>query len=235
MNLDEPPEQLAARTALASAMQRLGHALVAHHVDPELAIELADIAERAASTVEQGARRDRATEMLSSPRVTAALSGRRAIIADGAEIDLFRDSFVSGRTNPMGIGVQVVRRGDTAVATTTLGPAFEGAPGRANGGAVGAILDETMGYLLPIIGEMAYTANMSIDYIAPAPLGIEATFTARLRDRADRKLWIEAVGESSEGVFVRAEALFLTVDLSRFTNSSDSTAATALPPTADLQ
>jgi hypothetical protein len=46
------------------------------------------------------------------------------------------------------------------------------------------------------------------------------SITARLRDRADRKLWIEAVGESADGVFVRAEALFLTVDLSRFTNSS---------------
>lgn len=230
MNLDEPPEQLAARTALASAMQRPGHALVAHHVDAELATELADIAERAASAVEQGTRRDRATEMLASPRVTAALSGQRAIIADGAEIDLFRDSFVSGRTNPMGIGVQVVRRGDTAVATTTLGPAFEGAPGRAHGGAVGAILDETMGYLLPIIAEMAYTANLSIDYIAPAPLGVEVTFSARLRDRSDRKLWIEAVGESADGVFVRAEALFLTVDLSRFTNSDDNTAATTPEP-----
>lgn len=235
MNLDEPPEQLAARTALASAMQRLGHALVAHHVDADLALELTDVADRAAATVEQGARRDRATEMLASPRVTAALSGRRAIIADGAEIDLFRDSFVSGRTNPMGIGVHVVRRGDTALARTTLGPAFEGAPGRAHGGAVGAILDETMGYLLPIIAEMAYTASLSIDYIAPAPLGVEVTFTARLRDRSDRKLWIEAVGESADGVFVRAEALFLTVDLSRFTNTNDSTTLTTPTPTADLQ
>ncbi|MBN8785404.1 MAG: PaaI family thioesterase, partial [Terrimonas ferruginea] len=144
----------------------------------------------------------------------------RAVIENGAEIDLFRDSFVSGRTNPMGVGVRVVRRGDTAVATTSLGAAFEGAPGRAHGGVVGAILDETMGYVLPIIGVMAYTANLNIDYVAPAPLETDLTFTARLRDRDDRKLWIEAVGESPEGVFVRAEALFLTVDLSRFTNGA---------------
>mgnify|MGYP003473222688 CR=1 FL=1 len=118
MNLDEPPAQLAARTALASAMQRLGHSLVARQVDTDLAVELAEVAERYTSTVQRGAPRDRATEMLSSPRVTAALNGKRAIIDDGAEIDLFRDSFVSGRTNPMGIGVRVVRDGDTAVATT---------------------------------------------------------------------------------------------------------------------
>lgn len=218
MNLDESPAELAARTGLAKTMQTLGHALVAYQIDARAAQDLERVAARVAAEVARGTRRDRATEMLTSPRVIAALEGKRAIIDDGAEIDLFRDSFVSGRTNPMGVGVRVVRRGDTAVATTSLGAAFEGAPGRAHGGVVGAILDETMGYVLPIIGVMAYTANLNIDYVAPAPLETELTFTAGLRDRDDRKLWIEAVGESSEGVFVRAEALFLTVDLSRFTN-----------------
>ena len=52
MNLDEPPAQLAARTALASAMQRLGHSLVAHQVDTDLAVELAEVAERYTSTVQ---------------------------------------------------------------------------------------------------------------------------------------------------------------------------------------
>lgn len=219
MNLDETPEQLAARRDLAVSMQQLGHALVSHHVDPGIAAELAEIARRYTAVVQHGEPRDRASEMLSSPRVTNALSGSRAIIEDGQDIDLFRDSIVSGRTNPMGIGLHVVRRGDAAVAVTTLGPAFEGAPGRAHGGIVGAILDETMGHVLPIIGEMAYTANLTIDYIGPAPIGVEVTFTARLRDRADRKLWIEAAGESAAGIFVRAEALFLAVDLTRFTNA----------------
>jgi acyl-coenzyme A thioesterase PaaI-like protein len=219
MNLDENPAQLAARADMAAAMQQLGHALVSHHVDVATATELAETARTFTAIVQHGKPRDRATEMLTSPRVTAALAGNRAIIEDGQDIDLFRDSIVSGRTNPMGIGLHVVRLGDTAVAVTTLGPAFEGAPGRAHGGIVGAILDETMGYVLPIIGEMAYTANLSIDYVGPAPLGTEITFTARLRDRADRKLWIEAVGESADGVFVRAEALFLAVDLTKFTNA----------------
>ena len=133
-------------------------------------------------------------------------------------MDLFRDSIVSGRTNPMGIGLEVRRDGDAAVATTTLGPAFEGAPGRSHGGIVASILDETMGFVLPIIGELAYTANLNIDYVGPAPLHQELRFTARLRDRSGRKLWIEAHGESDEGVFVRAEALFLAVELTHFAN-----------------
>jgi hypothetical protein len=31
-------------------------------------------------------------------------------------------------------------------------------------------------------------------------------------------LWIEARGDSGDGTFVRAEALFLAVDLTRFAN-----------------
>jgi acyl-CoA thioesterase FadM len=75
-----------------------------------------------------------------------------------------------------------------------------------------------MGFVLPLIGELAYTANLNIDYVGPAPLHRELRFTARLRDRAGRKLWIEAHGESDEGVFVRAEALFLAVELTHFAN-----------------
>lgn len=229
MNLDESSDQLAARTDLAVAMQELGHALVSHHLDMTTATELAELARKYTAAVRQGRPRDRASEMMTSPRVAAALGGRRAIIDDGQAIDLFRDSIVSGRTNPMGVGLHVVRRGDSAVAVTTLGPAFEGAPGRAHGGIVGAILDETMGHVLPLVGEMAYTANLTIDYIGPAPLGTEITFTARLRDRAGRKLWIDAVGESADGVFVRAEALFLAVDLTRFTTSDRPTSPRQVP------
>jgi acyl-coenzyme A thioesterase PaaI-like protein len=133
-------------------------------------------------------------------------------------MDLFRDSVVSGRTNPMGIGLEVRRSADAVTATTVLGAAFEGAPGRAHGGVIAAILDETMGYVLPVIGALAYTASLNIDYVAPAPLHETLSVTARLRDRADRKLWIEARGDSADGTFVRAEALFLAVDLTRFAN-----------------
>jgi hypothetical protein len=220
MNGLEDADLIAARTALATSLQRLGHALVAYRVSPTDAYDLADRARSWADRVVTGRRRDRSTELLQSPRFEAVLRGDAAVLEDGQAIDLFRDSIVSGTTNPMGIGLQAYRRGDSAVATTVLGPAFEGAPGRAHGGVIGAILDETMGFVLPIIGVAAYTANLNIDYVAPAPIEEELTFTATLRDRADRKLWIEATGESPRGTFVRAEALFLTVDFERFSQGN---------------
>ena len=218
MNLDELPEELAARTRMAAALQRLGHALVGHRVDVEFAARVTDAVEMLAADAAKRPERDRSVEIASNPRFAALLAGGRLepFGADGEPMELFRDSIVSGRTNPMGIGLRVRRHGDQVIATTILGPAFEGAPGRAHGGVVAAILDETMGYVLPIVGELAYTANLNIDYIAPAPVGRELSVTASLRDRAERKLWIEARGESDEGIFVRAEALFLTVDLTQF-------------------
>jgi acyl-coenzyme A thioesterase PaaI-like protein len=220
LNLDESPVELAARSQMATSLQRLGHALVGHRVDVDLAHRIAAVADDLAARVAERPTRDRAEELADNPRFAPTLAGepREPIGTDGEPLDLFRDSIVSGRTNPMGIGLKVRRHGDAAVATTVLGPAFEGAPGRAHGGIVASILDETMGFVLPLIGELAYTANLDIDYVGPAPMGRELRFTARLRDRAGRKLWIEAHGESDAGVFVRAEALFLAVDLTRFAN-----------------
>jgi acyl-coenzyme A thioesterase PaaI-like protein len=220
MNLDETLDELDARTRMATALQRLGHSLLGHRVDIDLADRITATADSLIAEVQTRPTRDRTAEMAANPRFTALLSGGRLepIGADGKPMDLFRDSIVSGRTNPMGIGLEVSREGDTVTATTTLGHAFEGAPGRAHGGIVAAILDETMGYVLPIIGELAYTANLNIDYVAPAPLHQQLRVTASLRDRADRKLWIEAHGESDQGTFVRAEALFLAVDLTKFAN-----------------
>lgn len=205
---------------MATALQALGHNLVGHRIDADLADRITALADGVRTEVSDRPARDRTAEIASSPRFARWLGGGQTepIGLDGEPMDLFRDSVVSGRTNPMGIGLEVRRHGDSVVATTALGPAFEGAPGRAHGGVIAAIVDETIGYVLPILGELAYTANLNIDYVAPAPLQQELRIVASLRDRADRKLWLQAHGESADGTFVRAEALFLTVDLTKFAN-----------------
>jgi hypothetical protein len=218
VNPQETDQELAARVAMAAELRGLGHALVAHKLDEALCHRVTQVASELTSLVEARPPRDRAAEFASSSRVSAFLAGTSTeqMIGDGEVMDLFRDSIVSGRANPLGMAMTVCRVGSTALGTTTLGPGFEGAPRRAHGGVVAAILDELMGHVLPIIGEVAYTAHLSIDYVAPTPMGVPLTFVARLRDRADRKLWIEASGACGDEPFVRSEALFLCVDVAEF-------------------
>lgn len=221
MTSDFQQATIETRTEMASAVQQLGHALVSHQIDEPLAAEIAATAQSLTVRVNEAPRRHRSEEMRPpTPEEMAQLIEAAALreerVDEGQSLDLFNESFVSGRANPMAIGARMSREGDTAVAEVVLGPMFEGAPGRGHGGAVAAIVDELMGAVLTIVREVAYTANLNIDYVAGAPVGKPLKFTARLRDRADRKLWIEARGETDSGVFVRAEGLFLTVDAATF-------------------
>lgn len=216
MNLDESDEQYEARAAMAASLRRLGHTLVGHRVDVDLARRIAAVADGLADEAATGMVRDRLAEVSASERFSGADHPGPATVADGAVLDLMHDSIVSGRANPMSLGVVMRRRGDAVEAGVTFGPAHEGAPRRAHGGAVAAVVDEAMGFALALIGEVAYTANLNIDFVGPTPVNAPVTITARVRDRAGRKIWIEATGEGPDGVFVRAEALFLSIDLTRF-------------------
>ena len=96
---------------------------------------------------------------------------------------LFSDSIVSGGANPMGLGGYLWREGDVAVMEVTLGKAFEGAPGRAHGGIVAALIDETMGLVLAINEQLAFTAQLDITYVAPAPINEPIFARAWLKSR----------------------------------------------------
>ena len=99
---------------------------------------------------------------------------------------------------------------------TSLGPAFEGAPGRAHGGTVAALLDEVMGFVLSIHATPAYTGRLTVTYRAPTPLGVELEMRARLRSRHGRKLRIEAHARHDTSLVAQAEGLFIAVDPERF-------------------
>ncbi|MCU4187540.1 PaaI family thioesterase, partial [Acidiferrimicrobium sp. IK] len=124
----------------------------------------------------------------------------------------FDYDIVSGPANPLGIRMQVIRRGDRATSSVTLGPAFEGPPGRAHGGIVAAVFDDLMVYVLSIHGIPAFTARLEISYHAAAPLGDPISFVAGLASRDGRKLHMTGEATVEGTVVARAEALFITVD-----------------------
>lgn len=230
-DVDDHPD-LPARIDAATAMRRLAHAMIAHRVDIATLHRMAEAAERLATEIETQPRRGRLEELLASPRFAAAMAGESLsrVIEDGAFVDLFHDSPVSGSASPLSIGLRIRREGEQAIGTVTLAPGWEGAPGRSHGGIVAACVDETIGGLLPIIGTMAFTGHLGLDYTAPCPLGEPLEFRAWLERRDGRKLHIACTGTSAQGQFVKATSVFIAIEIDELANLTGTMSDTD-PPT----
>ncbi len=203
-------------------MNRLAHALVRHRADPELLRMIAREADRLATRIELEPARERRMELVTHPHFDeAAEDGSLArLMPEGAFVDVFEDSPVSGSANPLSIGLRVAREGQEAVGRVVLGPGWQGAPDRAHGGVTAALLDETLGALLPILGVVAFTGELTCRYLAPTPIGEPLEFRARKVGQERRKLFLECEGTSEAGVFVAARSIFVTTDLEIFRNQS---------------
>ena len=215
---DDHPD-LPARKAAASALNRLSHALVGHRATPEVLQRIAGAAHDLAVRIEQEPVRERSLEIGANPRFLQAIVERRSlseVVGDGAFLDMFEDSPVSGSANPLSIGLRIRHEGDQVVGVVTLDRGWEGAPGRSHGGVVASCVDETLGGLLPVIGEMAFTGELSLRYEGPCPMGVPLEFRSWLERREGRKLHLACTGTAHGEVFVRATATFITVDLDRF-------------------
>lgn len=198
------------RIAAASLMRELGHEFVARDLSDDQfdAVRgdlraLLDRVRTAAPRVREFSRTQ--LEEFSVTIPTFDEIGQR---------QLFSDSVVAGAANPMGLGAQLWRDGDVACARVTLGKAFEGAPGRAHGGVVAALLDEVMGLMNVIHGSMAFTAQLDITYHAPTPLEEEIVARAWLERRDERKHFVEATLHANDVLVASAKALFIGVDRS---------------------
>ena len=205
-----------ARVEAATLLRRLGHALVGHHVDDDRLLALA------------AAVRPFVEELEADPARNRAQAGREgsshfeAPPYDGALLEHFPDCIVSGRANPMGVAIEVHRRGEVAEATVTLGPAFEGAPNRSHGGIVAAIFDDVMGYLLSIVKEPAFTGQLTVNYRKPTPMGQQLTFRAWVTGREGRKLYIGADARSGDELVADATGLFVTIPMEHFYEATGS-------------
>ncbi|MBI2168016.1 MAG: PaaI family thioesterase [Actinobacteria bacterium] len=198
-----------ARLDAADALRRLGHSIVAHDAGDEFFVRVAEAIDRVLPDIEASPPRRRLPEHM-----------KRGLFEgpppDGERIDHFPDCVISGHANPLGVAIVVHREGEEAVARVTLGPAFEGAPGRAHGGTVAGIFDDVLGNVLTIIEQPAFTAELTVRYLAPTPLGVELEYRGRLVRREGRKLWIEGECSDPEGARIaEASGLFIAIDFTR--------------------
>jgi predicted thioesterase len=74
-----------------------------------------------------------------------------------------------------------------------------------------------MGFVLTIHESPAYTAELTVRYKQPTPVGEEIEFRARLVDRRGRLLNIEAEATDAAGTKIAtATGLFITIPRDRF-------------------
>lgn len=200
------------RVRAATLLRELGHDFVARDVTDDVLDELIENVQSVLDRVRAAPLRERAIPH------GALLQFKMAVPVEGRveRHQLFADSVVSGSANPMGLGADLWREGEVAVMEVTLGKAFEGAPGRSHGGIVAALIDETMGLVLSLYGELAFTVQLDISYLAPTPINQPITARAWLEERDGRKLSIRASVQSIDAVVAEASALFIAVDPKQF-------------------
>ncbi len=206
---DGPP---AHEIALARAVNRLGHRLVTHRIDPdrvpaivalldELELEAADWPE--VSKAERLHKRDRITRFLATGEWPPPPP-------DGSRLEFDPCSLVGGELNPFTMGARYHRDGDEAVGLVRLGPCFEGPPERAHGGAICAIFDEVMGSVFRATGTASgFTGELKVRFEAAAPLGVELEFRARQVGAEGRRQFIEGEATGPDGRFASATATFV--------------------------
>ncbi len=199
---DLPDREADARAWAAKAIRDVGHALVGHHADIEQIDRVSTTVDELVAQLSTGSRRTRA------PRTAGDVA---EVPADGADITSYDERPISGRSSPWGLDLRVQREGDEIVGRCTLRSAHEGAPGRSHGGIVAALFDDVYGFVLNLIGESAFTGELSVRYEAGVPIGVPVECRVRLAERSGRKLFMTGEVVHDGAVLVRSKATFITI------------------------
>jgi uncharacterized protein (TIGR00369 family) len=98
-----------------------------------------------------------------------------------------------------------------------LGAEYEGGPGFIHGGIIATLLDEAMGKLNHFRGVRAVTAELTIEYLRPVPVGEDLLVEAYEIERNGRSLCHAGEIRSPSGeVLARARGRFVEVNPTRF-------------------
>lgn len=204
----ERATSLPAREAAATAVRRLGHALLAHDVDEAHLRRVAEVVTTLAQDTERAERRQRDLDELTHRMFVAEVD-------DGAAFVHFDECVVSGPWNPLGLGVAVERDGDRVLGRVTLGAAFEGGPGMAHGGIVAALFDDVLGYLLTLHHIPAFTGELTVRYHRPTPVGVPLELRGWIVERETRRLRTAGRLSAQGQLVASATAVFIGIDRAR--------------------
>ncbi len=128
---------------------------------------------------------------------------------DGAVLDIFPYSPITGALNPVAPPIQLWRDGSMVRGTGRIPTSLNGPPSAVHGGFVAAILDELLGMAAVVAGIGGFTGTLTVRYLRPTPIATDLDLQARVESTEGRK--VIATGQiSSDGeVCATAEATFI--------------------------
>lgn len=88
--------------------------------------------------------------------------------------------FACGKDNPYGLKLEFSYINDEAIAEFTARPEHQGYNGVMHGGLIATLLDEAMAKWLSFNGIRAVTAEMSIKFKKPVPIGVPLTVKGKM-------------------------------------------------------
>jgi hypothetical protein len=112
---------------------------------------------------------------------------------------------------PMDIAIEHEDGSPVVIGRVTFGVAYEGPPGCVHGGVVALYFDELLGVAQSTSGNPGMTANLSVNFHAPTPLGVPLIFAGRI-DRIDgRKIFTRGTLHHGDVLCASADGLFVSM------------------------
>jgi len=112
-------------------------------------------------------------------------------------------------SNPVGLRLRFLRRGDTVLARYAIPERFHGAPGIAHGGIVATLLDEVSCATVFFLHDRAVvTGELAVRYARPCPVGTVLEASGRVRGEQPRYAVVEAELRDGETVLARSTGKF---------------------------
>ena len=119
-----------------------------------------------------------------------------------------RCCFICGVNNPIGLKIRPSRdeAAGRAWLSVVIPEEFQGWAGVAHGGIIAALLDEVCAYAVMGVSKQIVTAELTIRYLKPVPVGREVTVAAELREQVRRAISVDAQLTCDGETLARAEA-----------------------------
>jgi acyl-coenzyme A thioesterase PaaI-like protein len=136
------------------------------------------------------------------------------------ENGFFDRSPIVGLSNPLAAPLSL-EMGESdgkrlVVGRVVFNAAYEGPPGNVHGGMVAAAWDEVLGMAQSLSGNASFTGTLTIKYRSPTPLYEPLEFRAWVEGVEGRKIFTKGVCYAGERLCSEADAIFITVDRTKF-------------------